>query len=124
MRWPWHRAAADPDLADVREEMALPAGSEEDFYWGRPVSGVEDDHLWRRLSDNWFQKDVIPSTYLEIHNACYEAYNANPLAFAIIELTTSFVLGKGITVAANNPRVQRVLKHCFDHLTNHMDVPW
>jgi hypothetical protein len=32
---------------------------------------------------------VVSSTYLELHNTCYEAYNANPIAFAIIEMTTS-----------------------------------
>src|SRR5579885_1745182 len=84
--------------------------TQEDWYWGRLATGSEEDYYWRRLSDNWYQKDVIPATYLELHNLCYEAYNANPLAFAIIEITTSFVLGKGVMVAANEPEVQRVLK--------------
>ena len=59
------------------------AGTQEDWYWGRrgaSAGGLEEDYYWRRLSDNWYQKDVIPATYLEIHNQCYEAYNANPLA--------------------------------------------
>jgi hypothetical protein len=83
--------------------------TQEDWYWGRMATGEEEDFYWRRISDVWFQKDVIPSTYLELHNACYEAYNANPLAFAIIEITTSFVLGNGVTIAARLPEVQRVL---------------
>src|SRR5689334_15944452 len=66
---------------------------QEDQYWGRLAGGADEDYYWRRLSDNWYQKDVIPSTYLELHNACYEAYNANPLANYIIEITTNFVLG-------------------------------
>jgi hypothetical protein len=101
--------------------MATSAPTQEDWYWGRLATGGEEDYYWRRLSDNWFQKDLIPSTYLEIHNACYEAYNANPLAFAIIELTTSFVLGKGITVAAKTPKVQKVLMDFWNHPSNHMD---
>ncbi len=96
--------------------------TEEDWYWGRPVSGTEEDYFWRRLSDNWFQKDVIPATYLELHNACYEAYNANPLAFAIIETTTSFVLGKGVTVAANDSAVQQVLQDFWRDPDNHMET--
>ncbi len=72
---------------------AYGGGTEEDHYWGRPASGTEEDLYWRRLSDNWSQKDVLPSTYLEIHNACYEAYNSNPLANYIVEITTNFVLG-------------------------------
>src|SRR5579884_1693182 len=101
--------------------MATSMPTQEDWYWSRLSSGGEEDWLWRRLSDNFYQKDLIPSTYLEVHNQCFEAYNANPLAFAIVELTTSFVLGKGITVAAKNPRVQRVLMDFWDHPSNHMD---
>jgi hypothetical protein len=86
------------------------------------VTGGEEDYYWRRLSDNWYMKDVIPSTYLEIHNACYEAYNANPIAFAIIEITTSFVLGKGVTIAANQPDVQKVLLDFWHDPDNHMDT--
>ncbi len=96
--------------------------TQEDQYWGLVATGDEEDYYWRRLSDNWYQKDVIPSTYLEIHNACFEAYNANPLAFAIVEITTSFVLGKGITVAANDANVQRVLMDFWHDPDNHMDT--
>lgn len=39
--------------------------TQEDWYWGRLATGSEEDFWWRRLSDNWYQKDVIPSTYLE-----------------------------------------------------------
>lgn len=94
--------------------------TQEDQYWGL-VSGSEEDYYWRRLSDNFFQKDVIPATYLEIHNACYEAYNANPIAFSIIEMTTSFVLGKGLTVSATNPRVQKVIDDFWNNPSNKMD---
>ena len=96
--------------------------TEEDWYWGRLATGDEEDYYWRRLSDNWYMKDVIPSTYLEIHNACYEAYNANPIAFAIIEITTSFVLGKGITIAANQPEVQKILMNFWHDPDNRMDT--
>jgi hypothetical protein len=96
--------------------------TQEDWYWGRMATGDEEDFWWRRLSDNWYMKDVLPSTYLELHNLCYEAYNANPLAFAVIEITTSFVLGKGVTVAASQPEVQRVLLDFWNDPDNHMDT--
>ena len=96
--------------------------TQEDWYWGRMATGDEEDFWWRRLSDNWYQKDVLPATYLELHNLCYEAYNANPLAFAIIEITTSFVLGKGVTVAATLPEVQRVLMDFWNEPDNHMET--
>ncbi len=116
----------DTDPQHIAEQvnptmMATSAPTQEDFWWGRLATGSEEDYLWRRLSDLAYQKDLIPSSYLEVHNACYEAYNANPLAFAIIELTTSFVLGKGITVAARDVRVQKVLMDFWHHPGNHMD---
>jgi hypothetical protein len=67
------------------------------------------------------REKVVPSTYLEIHNLCYEAYNANPLASAIIEITTSFVLGKGLVVTAQDARVQQVLMDFWHDPSNHMD---
>jgi len=108
--------------AQVREETAFPSGTLEDFYWGRPVSGTEEDYLWRRLSDNWYQKDVIPSTYLELHNQAYEAFNSNPLARQAIEITTSMVLGSGLRVVARSPRVQRILDRFWQDADNHMDL--
>src|SRR5579872_1181054 len=112
---PFRRRSTTPDpLTEAQQHIQeqlnptffASSPTQEDWYWGRMATGSEEDFLWRRLSDNWYQKDVIPSTYLELHNTCYEAYNANPLAFAIVEITTSFVLGKGITVAAHEPEVQ------------------
>ena len=68
-----------PSSAKRIQEQVNPAAmssspTEEDRYWGRTATGTEEDYYWRRLSDNWYQKDPIPSTYLELHNACYEAY--------------------------------------------------
>lgn len=114
------------DAASIQEQINptyfASSPTQEDWYWGRLATGSEEDFYWRRLSDNWLQKDVIPSTYLELHNTCYEAYNANPLAFAIIEITTSFVLGKGVVVAATEPAVQDVLMDFWHDLDNHMDT--
>ncbi|MEO7022257.1 MAG: hypothetical protein ABI234_19065, partial [Ktedonobacteraceae bacterium] len=127
MRFPFfHRRPVSTEHQHVQEQInptySASSPTEEDWYWGRMATGDEEDFLWRRLSDNWYQKDVIPSTYLELHNACYEAYNANPLAFAIIEITTSFVLGKGVTVAASLPEVQRVLMDFWHDPDNHMET--
>ncbi|MBV9228011.1 MAG: hypothetical protein JOZ18_01770 [Chloroflexi bacterium] len=127
---PQSRSGTRPSSAHIPEQRITEqinptffssSPTQEDWYWGRIATGGEEDYLWRRLSDNWYQKDVIPSTYLEIHNQCYEAYNANPLAFAIIELTTSFVMGEGITVSAANKRVQQVLDAFWHDPENRMD---
>jgi hypothetical protein len=101
--------------------LATAPPTQEDYTWGRYATGGEEDYYWRRLSDVWYQKDLIPSTYLELHNTIYEAYHANPLAAAIIEMTTSFVLGKGITIDAANRNVQRVLMAFWNDPDNFMD---
>ncbi len=124
-----------PGMEGVREQldtagMGMGAAStaysasptQEDHYWGRAAGGTEEDYYWRRLSDTASQKDVLPSTYLEIHNACYEAYNANPLANYIVEITTNFVLGNGVRVAAANKRVQRLIDRFWDDPDNHMST--
>ncbi len=126
LRWLSSAQSQSPPTQQIQEQIDPTAFSasptQEDQYWGRLATGGEEDYYWRRLSDNLFEKDVIPSTYLEIHNACYEAYNANPLAFAIIEITTSFVLGKGVTLAASDPMVQRVLMDFWNDPDNHMET--
>ena len=101
--------------------LATGALTQEDQYWGHLNSGSEEDYLWRRLTDNVYMKDVQPSIYLELHNLIYEAYHANPLAFTIIEITTSFVLGKGVSVDAVDHDVQRILLEFWHDPDNTMD---
>lgn len=111
-----------PSAARLNEQISpISEAMTEDAYWGR-VAGDEQDYFWRRLSSDWSQKDVLPATYAELHNRCYEAYNANPLAFAIIEITTSFVLGKGVKVEARTARVQKVLDGFWDDPDNRMEA--
>nr|MBA2284330.1 hypothetical protein [Ktedonobacteraceae bacterium] len=126
LRWLRPATTADDAVPRIQEQINPTAmassPTQEDWYWGRLATGSEEDYFWRRLSDNWYQKDVIPSTYLELHNQCYEAYNANPLAFAIIEISTSFVMGRGVTIAAREPEVQRVLLDFWHEPDNHMET--
>lgn len=116
----------DPDVAARIFEQINPTAiasspTQEDWYWGRLATGGEEDFYWRRLSDNWYMKDVIPSTYLEILNTCYEAYNANPLAMAIVEITVSFVIGKGVKVVASRKKIQKILDTFWHDPDNHME---
>ncbi len=117
--------AGREEAQPVREQVALaaqqPSGTQEDWYWGRTTAGTEEDFFWRRLSDSWSMKDVQPEVYQELHNECYEAYNANPLANTIVETITNFTLGRGVLVSAANRRVQRVLDAFWRDPDNHMD---
>lgn len=104
----------------IQEQTTTP--TQEDHYWGNFAPPYGNDGPWRSLSETASRKDVEPATYQELHHACYEAYNANPIAFAIIEITTSFVLGKGVTISASNPDVQRTLLQFWHDADNHMDT--
>src|SRR5207249_8325498 len=64
----------------------------------------------------------IPSTYLELHNQCFEAYNSNPLARQTIEIGTSMVLGGGLEIVARGPRVQKLLDAFWHDPDNHMEL--
>jgi len=106
-----------PSMASLREATT------EDWFWGRlGASGTEEDYFWRRLSDNWTQKDVLPGTYLQIHNEVFEAYNANPMANAIVEMGVNFVLGDGLSYNATSKKVQKVLDDFWTDPDNHMNL--
>jgi hypothetical protein len=107
---------------DLREQITS-IGTTEDWFWGRATAtGTEEDYFWRRLSDTWSQKDVLPGTYREIHNQVYEAYNSNPLANAIIELGVNFVLGDGLQIDAEHPKVQKLIDRFWNDPDNHMTL--
>ncbi len=62
-----------------------PTTREEDWYWNTyGTTGTQEDFWWRRLTDVWYQRDVIPSVYLEIQNHIWEAYRGNPLVMLLL----------------------------------------
>ncbi|MGH2442204.1 MAG: hypothetical protein ACRDFX_03450 [Chloroflexota bacterium] len=116
-------SAAGGPGADAPSSYPVREAVTEDWFWGRiNSSGSEEDFYWRRLSDNWATKDVLPSIYLDIHNQVFEAYNANPLANAIIEMGVNFVLGDGLQLDAIDPRVRSLLQAFWDDPDNHMPL--
>src|SRR5579862_3823938 len=115
--------AVEPLTEQVNMTNFSSPPTEEERLWSyQRATGTEEDYFWRRLSDNWYGKDQIPSTYLEVHNRCYEQFNSNPLASRVVELITDFVLGDTVTVEAAAPKVQAAIdRFCFDP-ENHMDT--
>src|SRR5438105_3337178 len=107
----------------LRRQTKFTESTQEDWFWGRlNGAGSEEDRYWRRLSDSWTGKDVLPATYLDLHNQCFEVYNANPMASAIIEMGVNFVLGDGLQIAAARPEVQRLLDAFWNDADNHMNL--
>lgn len=125
LSWLRHERPKGGARSRVQEQMTDGSlygvtGTTEDATWGR-VGGLEEEYLWRRLSDNWQQKDVVPSTYLELHQQAYEAYTSNPLAALIIDTTANFVIGDGARVHARSKRVQRLLDSFWEDPENCME---
>ena len=101
--WPFSRRVAAP----VRE-----AQPDDDTGWvrgsvhgGRPLNPDRDE-----LDGDALLQEA------------YKAYKENPLAYAIVEQTTSFVLGGGATVVAQDPRVQSIVDAFWHDPENSMPL--
>src|SRR5687767_9608708 len=86
----------------------------------------DDDRGWRPTGAFGTGTALNPDRD-ELHGepllrAAYEAYMTNPLAYAICEQTTSFVLGGGVQVIARDPRVQRVVDRFWHDPENDMPL--
>lgn len=77
----------------------------------REEQNPEDDRGWRMVLTGWTaasQRDL--SDWRELSREAYAAYTSKPLACAVTELRTNFVLGGGAKVVAADSRVQRVVE--------------
>ncbi len=82
---------------------------------------AEEDRWWRSLTKAG-EKDVTPTSLKDQLEQSLEAYRSNPLAFRIIELTTDYVLGRGIALRAREPRVAEFVNRFWHHPENRMDA--
>jgi hypothetical protein len=53
-----------------------------------------------------FSRQLYLFDFLDMSRKAFEAWNHNPLAHQGVKITTSFVLGRGVTAKANSPLVQ------------------
>ena len=70
-----------------------------------------------------FNKQLYLTDYLKMHAACFQAYNHDPMARAIVHITRDFTLGKGWRVDCKNP-IALALWRAFEEvndLPNTMD---
>ncbi|NDF53409.1 MAG: hypothetical protein EB145_04375 [Proteobacteria bacterium] len=78
----------------------------------RVLEVAEDDTAWRRAGSPWqaeTPREPSPSITRQLLLDAYEAYCTNPLAYAVIEQGTNFVLGGGVRATAADARVQRAI---------------
>src|SRR5688500_1208157 len=100
------------------------------FGWGRNgkrtrEAEVNEDAGWRRASllggtSPDPERDGIDGEALL--RSAYAAYRTNPLGYAIVEMQTSFVLGGGASVVAEDKRFQRVIDRFWKDPDNRMGL--
>ncbi|MGH2351460.1 MAG: hypothetical protein ACRDJN_07585, partial [Chloroflexota bacterium] len=83
-------------VARAREAEAKEAEPEEDREWRSAWAPVRTGT----------ERDLTPGDWRALLLDAYEAYCTNPLAYAVIEQGTNFVLGGGVRVVAKDRRVQ------------------
>jgi hypothetical protein len=110
-RWfKWQR----PRIAPHQE-----AAPDEDRDW-RPAWPAAGGTLLRGGMPT--ERDLSPADWRGLLLEAYEAYCTNPLAYAVIEQGTNFVLGGGVRVIATDARVQRAIDRFWHDPENRMDL--
>jgi hypothetical protein len=61
------------------------------------------------------------ATAAQLYRDALEATRKNPLAKAILDITTDFVVGDGIAISSNHGRLQRFTNRFWNHPQNRMD---
>lgn len=82
------------------------------------------------LSDGFYEypagagetRERYPADRQELLRQSLEAWQTNPLARRIVELTSQYVVGGGITLSSKHPAVNRFLHQWWNHPLNRMDV--
>jgi len=77
---------------------------------------------WRRISSDVAAGELDAEGHRAILRRAYAAWCRNPLAGQIVNLTTWFVMGKGLGFAARDARVQRALIRFWNDPDNDMPV--
>ena len=81
-----------------------------------------EDQGWVNLSAGATDKQVTTAEYLENHRACYRAYLTNPLAERYVRFMSAFCVGDGVSVVAEDERVNEVIQGFWRDPENEMDV--
>jgi hypothetical protein len=93
--------------------------SNSDFY-SSVTSQVDDSSGWQTVSHRRHDRDY--SEIQELYSDALTAWRKNPIAFRIITLTTSFVLGRDFKVSAADPNLNRFIQAFWTHPKNQMDL--
>jgi hypothetical protein len=83
--------------------------------------GPVQDIQWRKLTGD-VTRDLPSVTQDRMIDISYWLWKTNPLARFIIEIQTAFVVGDGIKLKADDPKVQAVLDDFWTHPINNFEL--
>ena len=81
-----------------------------------------DDLRDRSLRADTYPRDRHDYDRDEVLRDALEAWRVNPLARRIVELTSQYVVGGGLSVSSRHPRTHRFLQEWWNHRLNRMPV--
>ena len=106
---------------DRRSVGALEAASPA-LLFGQDPEGYRPVGPFRGLGGTLAPRDLLPPMHARMQQVAYYLYLVNPLAHRIVEYTKNYVVGDGVTVAADDPAVQRLLDSFWQDPVNRMDL--
>ena len=98
-------------------EAASPA-----LLFGQDPNGYRPIGPLRGSGGTLSPRDLLPPMHARMQQVAYYLYLVNPLAHRIVEYTKNYVVGDGVTFAADDPGVQRVLDSFWQDPINRMDL--
>jgi hypothetical protein len=88
----------------------------------RTTLSVSVQDGFRELLPGDPQRERYPADRSELLAQALEAWQTNPLARRIVELTSQYVVGGGITLGSKHPDTDEFLRAWWNHPLNRMDV--
>lgn len=85
----------------------------------RVTDSKRDDSTWRTVT-NVTNRDRYPQDRLEVLQDALDAWRDNPLARRIVELTTEYVVGNGLSLECQHEATHNWLQEWWDHPRNNM----
>ena len=81
-----------------------------------------NDGFMERPAGGDANRDRYTGDRQEILRQALEAWQTNPLARRIVELTSQYVVGGGIHIGSSHPATEEFIRQWWDHPLNRMDV--
>lgn len=113
----WAKARADADAA-AQAKVTAEAVAPQLFTL---TTGDGEDPGFRRITSLATLRDLNPLMHDRMLQVCYFLRVTTPFGKRIVEIITSYTVGKGVRVTAEDPRVQQVIDDFWNDDVNNMD---